>query len=51
MADRYHGNEDPLAKKIIQKHFDAKIKPPHDKSITTLQLTDLIDTIEEDDIK
>ena len=36
IKDRYHGNNDPLAKKIMEKIEEYKLpEPPADKTITT----------------
>ncbi|KAF7973414.1 hypothetical protein HWV62_15217 [Athelia sp. TMB] len=42
MQDRYHGTNDPVARKILSQHADAQgLAPPEDTSITSLFLSAL----------
>ncbi|TRM62631.1 hypothetical protein BD626DRAFT_569781 [Schizophyllum amplum] len=42
LQDRYHGVNDPVAKKIMRQHAEAQgLKPPDDESITSLFLSAL----------
>ncbi|KAJ3568642.1 hypothetical protein NP233_g5583 [Leucocoprinus birnbaumii] len=42
IQDRYHGRNDPVAKKIMGSHAEAQgLKPPEDESITSLFLSSL----------
>ncbi|KAJ3183587.1 Pre-mRNA-splicing factor slt11 [Gaertneriomyces sp. JEL0708] len=51
--DRYHGKEDPVAKKMLGKMSEhgAGLKAPADKSITTLYITGIDDTVSEQDLR
>lgn len=53
IQDRYHGTNDPVAKKILDKvsKMNDTVKPPEDKSITTLFVGGVNDTVTEDDIR
>ncbi|KAF8643757.1 hypothetical protein AX16_008776 [Volvariella volvacea WC 439] len=45
IQDRYHGRNDPVAKKILSAHADAQgLKPPDDPKITSLFLSSLSPT-------
>ncbi|KAJ9106950.1 Pre-mRNA-splicing factor slt11 [Naganishia adeliensis] len=49
IADRYHGNNDPVAKKILREHAESKgLVTPEDKSITTLIFLGLPECQEQD---
>ncbi|KAH8833702.1 hypothetical protein DL96DRAFT_1578082 [Flagelloscypha sp. PMI_526] len=42
IVDRYHGNKDPVAQKVMRGYAEQKgLKPPDDKTITSLFLTSL----------
>ncbi|KAG2078151.1 hypothetical protein BDR04DRAFT_1087876 [Suillus decipiens] len=42
IQDRYHGNNDPVARKILANHSEAQgLKPPEDENITSLFLSSL----------
>ncbi|GAA5996190.1 Pre-mRNA-splicing factor ECM2 [Rhodotorula paludigena] len=52
IKDRYHGNNDPVARKILGKHAgDAGLAAPADESITSLFFTSLPATATEDSIR
>ncbi|PVU93939.1 hypothetical protein BB561_002932 [Smittium simulii] len=53
IADRYHGTNDPVAKKLLdrQNKKNENFTPPDDKSITSLFLSTLHESITEADIK
>ncbi|GAA5940995.1 Pre-mRNA-splicing factor ECM2 [Sporobolomyces koalae] len=52
IKDRYHGNHDPVARKILAKHAgEAGLAPPADEDITSLFLTALPATATEDSIR
>ena len=37
IVDRYHGNNDPVAKKILREHAESKgLTAPEDQSIVSL---------------
>merc|ERR1712232_842882 len=50
IKDRYHGINDPLAKKIISR-LTNKLEPPQDKTITTLYIGGLNNSITKQDIE
>lgn len=42
IQDRYHGHDDPVARKIMANHTEAQgLKPPEDETITSLFLSSL----------
>jgi len=42
MQDRYHGRNDPVARKILTTHADSQgLAPPEDQSITSIFLSSL----------
>ena len=52
IKDRFHGTNDPLAAKILQRAAGSqKLTPPEDASITTLWLGALPDAASESDIR
>eukprot|EP00933_Yihiella_yeosuensis_P003709 TRINITY_DN10689_c0_g1_i1.p1 TRINITY_DN10689_c0_g1~~TRINITY_DN10689_c0_g1_i1.p1 ORF type:complete len:356 (+),score=64.95 TRINITY_DN10689_c0_g1_i1:55-1122(+) len=52
LRDRFHGENDPLAKKIMRRaEEDLTLMPPEDKSITTLYLGGLPPGTKEKDIR
>jgi len=52
LRDRFHGENDPLAAKIIrQANEEMELLPPEDKSITTLYLGSLEPGVTEKDIR
>jgi len=52
LRDRFHGENDPLAKKILRRgEEELKLQPPEDKSITTLYLGGLEPGVKEKDIR
>ena len=53
IQDRYHGTNDPVAKKILEKVSKMKdvVKPPEDRSITTLFVGGVGDEVSESDIR
>jgi len=52
LQDRYHGQNDPLANKILHKITGSKtVRPPEDKSITSLIVRDLKPEVTEGDLK
>jgi len=52
LRDRFHGENDPLAKKILRRaDEDMTLLPPEDKSITTLYLGGLEADVSEKDIR
>lgn len=52
IRDRYYGTNDPVARKIMNKHAeDSGMTPPLDQSVTSLFLTSLPPTATEDSIK
>ena len=53
IKDRYYGTNDPVAEKMLSKasNVDSKAKPPVDKSIKTLFIGGVHDTISESDLK
>ncbi|GAA5859276.1 hypothetical protein JCM1840_003829 [Sporobolomyces johnsonii] len=52
IKDRYHGSNDPVARKILAKHAgEAGLAPPADQEITSLFLTSLPATATEDSIR
>lgn len=53
IQDRYHGTNDPVAKKILEKvvKMNDSVKPPEDRSITTLFVGGVTDSVSESDIK
>ncbi|GAA6012407.1 hypothetical protein JCM11491_004323 [Sporobolomyces phaffii] len=52
IKDRYHGNSDPVARKILAKHAgEAGLAPPADTEITSLFLTSLPVTATEESIR
>ncbi|KAJ9101501.1 Pre-mRNA-splicing factor slt11 [Naganishia cerealis] len=49
MVDRYHGRNDPVAKKMLSQHAESKgLVAPEDKSITTLIFLGLPECQEQD---
>lgn len=43
LQDRYHGVNDPVAKKIMRQHAEAQgLKPPDDETIVRLDCRDLL---------
>jgi len=52
LRDRFHGENDPLAAKIIKRaEEDLTLMPPEDKSITTLYLGGLPAGVKEKDVR
>ncbi|SCZ95837.1 BZ3500_MvSof-1268-A1-R1_Chr8-1g09830 [Microbotryum saponariae] len=52
IKDRYHGTNDPVARKIMARNaVDAGLAPPADESITSLFLTQLPPTATEEHIR
>ncbi|KJE90339.1 Rbm22 protein [Capsaspora owczarzaki ATCC 30864] len=52
IVDRYYGTNDPVAAKMLGQLVKMpKITPPADKSITTLYVGNLDDSISEDDLR
>lgn len=52
LRDRFHGENDPLAKKIIRHaEDDLTIVPPEDRSVTTLYLGGLDSSVTEKDVR
>lgn len=52
MKDRFYGDEDPVATKILNRANNIpKLKPPEDKQITTLYIGNLIECINESTIR
>lgn len=53
IQDRYHGTNDPVANKILDKisKMSETVKPPEDRSITTLFVGGVADIVSEGDIK
>ncbi|GAA5894060.1 hypothetical protein JCM8208_002336 [Rhodotorula glutinis] len=52
IKDRYHGSNDPVARKILSKHAGTSgLAPPADQDITSLFLTSLPATATEDSIR
>ncbi|KIP09080.1 hypothetical protein PHLGIDRAFT_103302 [Phlebiopsis gigantea 11061_1 CR5-6] len=52
IQDRYHGNNDPVARKILNQHATRMgLAPPEDKAITSLFLTTLPTSATEDVIR
>jgi len=52
LRDRFHGENDPLAKKIMRKaDEDMTLQPPEDKSVTTLYVGGLDTSVKEKDIR
>ncbi|GAA5885434.1 hypothetical protein JCM6882_009619 [Rhodosporidiobolus microsporus] len=52
IKDRYHGSNDPVARKILSKHAgETGLAPPADPDITSLFLTSLPATATEDAIR
>jgi pre-mRNA-splicing factor RBM22/SLT11 len=51
IRDRFHGINDPIAKKILDKVKEAHLPtPPADLNITTLFIGGIDDTLDEDDL-
>ncbi|PWA03135.1 hypothetical protein BB558_000706 [Smittium angustum] len=52
IADRYHGKNDPVAMKILDRaNKNSDFKPPEDRSITSLFVSNLHESITEEDLK
>jgi len=52
IQDRYHGRDDPVAQKIMNKHADSQgLKPPEDTSIISLFLSSLPASANEQSIR
>jgi len=51
MKDRYHGINDPVAKKLLSKHDALSLNPPLDKEIKTLYVGNVTEDIADQDIK
>lgn len=51
IKDRYHGVNDPVAKKMLGKLQESKITPPEDPNIKTLHVANLDSTITQEDLK
>lgn len=53
IQDRYHGTNDPVANKILEKvsKMNDMVKPPDDRSITTLFVGGVADGVSESDIR
>jgi pre-mRNA-splicing factor RBM22/SLT11 len=51
IVDRFHGKNDPVANKILNKAYDSdKVKAPADQSLATLFLNDLPTTLTQGDL-
>jgi len=51
IEDRFHGKQDPVANKILNRVYDdQRVKPPEDKSIATLFVRDLPKDLTEEDL-
>lgn len=51
IRDRYHGTNDPVAKRLLNKLSSGKLNVPADKTITTLYIGNVRDPIKEEDIR
>jgi len=52
IKDRYYGMEDPVAEKLMRRYNNMpKLEPPEDKSITTLYVGNLGDSVTENDLR
>lgn len=52
IRDRYYGTNDPVAQKMLKKASEKKtITPPEDKSITTLFVGGVGETVSEEDLR
>lgn len=52
IVDRFHGRNDPVAKKMLSAHAGAQgLTPPEDKSVVSLFLSSLPPTVTEDEIR
>ncbi|KIY72035.1 pre-mRNA-splicing factor SLT11 [Cylindrobasidium torrendii FP15055 ss-10] len=52
IQDRYYGNSDPVARKIMSSHAETKgLKPPEDETVTSLFLSSLSPESTEDSIR
>lgn len=52
LRDRFHGENDPVAKKLLRRaEEDLTLQPPEDKSITTLYVGGLDSGIKERDVR
>ncbi|KAH7912230.1 hypothetical protein BJ138DRAFT_1084039 [Hygrophoropsis aurantiaca] len=52
IQDRYHGTNDPVARKIMAGHADTQgLKPPEDQSITSIFLSSLPTSATEDSVR
>lgn len=51
IKDRYYGINDPVAEKMLSKVSNKKNMPPEDRSITTLFIGNVGDSVSEDDLK
>ncbi|THH10792.1 hypothetical protein EW145_g1071 [Phellinidium pouzarii] len=52
IQDRYHGRNDPVARKILSGHAEAQgLKPPEDQTITSIFLSSLPTSTSEQDIR
>lgn len=55
IKDRYYGINDPVAEKLLRRASEAMeqeaVKPPEDRTITTLYVGGLGDVISEDDLR
>jgi len=52
IQDRYHGNNDPVARKILRGHAETQgLKPPEDTSITSVFLSALPASATEDTVR
>jgi len=51
IKDRFYGNNDPVAKKILNKVGGTTLTPPADQSIKTLFVGSVTKDVTEDDLK